>query len=421
MFFSNGLLANADNAGEKGYEKYWVQYSDNGSLLFRHISANDSKCPKIIVDKVDVQTIVRPHEYIEEFPVTVCQAEIDNQKPHNIVFKKLNIKTKISNINKISVIGDSGCITEGKILEQNCNRIEEYPFSEIAKNVQKMRPDIIVHVGDYFYSKDECINDDKCKKRPHGDRLDTWKVDFFDNAGQFFNDAPIVFARGNHEACSRGGKGWFTLLDPSINFKKCQFFTTPYTIEFSKFRFLMIDSAYASDSEEKFNELSAADKERTINQFNSQINETFSRMDNDKENIIITHKPIFSKEFRPWQQGLEFEANYLMNKSIDNSEYRNNLKNLKLILSGHTHTGMMIEYKDDGYHFYQAVIGNSGAFLNKANMLKSTDTKVFDKKIVNFFEHKDFGYSELLFGKDGVVSRFKFFKYDGKLIKDSKI
>ena len=424
LFFSNQLVAKSHRYNHKynsdGYEKYWVQYSDNNSLLFRQISTQNKQCPIIKVDNISVKTIERIHEYNKEFQITVCQAEINNNQQHTISFKKLHLTTKIENINKISVLGDTGCITEGKALEQNCYKLEEYPFSEVAKNIGQNQSDLIIHVGDYFYSKEKCINDEKCKNRPYGDQLDTWKVDFLDNGTEFFYSSPVIFARGNHESCRRGGKGWFVMLDPSINFRKCSDFTDPYTIELKNIRFSMLDSTFAPDSKNKFNELSKIDKKNTINKYQEQIDFVLSKMNSDKQNALITHKPIFSKEFRPWQDGLLFEANYLINKVIDKSKYKNNLNNLELILSGHTHTGMLIEFKDKNYHFYQVVSGNGGAFLNNAYMLKQNDKYIFDKKIVNYFEYKDFGYSELYLNNKERIEKIEFFKYDGKLVKENK-
>jgi predicted phosphodiesterase len=417
LLFSNKLIA---KNYEQNYEKYWVQYSDQNSLLFRQISTQSKQCPIIKVDNVNVKTQERIHEYKNEFPIKVCQAEIENNKQHLISFKNLNVTTKIENINKISVLGDTGCITEGKAFEQSCYKLEEYPFSEVAKNVEHSKADLIIHVGDYFYSKEKCINDDKCKNRSYGDKLDTWKVDFLDNGSKFFYSSPIIFARGNHESCKRGGKGWFTMLDPSINFRKCSDFTDPYTIDLKNIRFSMLDSTFAPDSKNKFNELSKIDKKNTLNKYQEQIDYVLSRMNTDKQNVLITHKPIFSKEFRLWQDRLLFEANYLINKVINKSKYKNNLNNLELILSGHTHTGMLIEFKNKNYHFYQVVSGNGGAFLNNANMLKQSDKYIFDKKIAHYFEYKDFGYSELYFNNKERIEKIGFFKYDGKLVKENK-
>ena len=53
-----------------------------------------------------------------------------------------------------------------------------------------------------------------CAGSPYGDNWAVWQKDFFDPAAPLLAAAPWVLVRGNHELCSRGGHGWFRLLDP---------------------------------------------------------------------------------------------------------------------------------------------------------------------------------------------------------------
>src|SRR5262249_12673643 len=46
------------------------------------------------------------------------------------------------------------------------------------------------------------------------DRWENWRDDFFIPAASLLVRAPWVFARGNHELCSRAGPGYFYFLDP---------------------------------------------------------------------------------------------------------------------------------------------------------------------------------------------------------------
>jgi hypothetical protein len=54
--------------------------------------------------------------------------------------------------------------------------------------------------------------------------------------------------RGNHELCSRGGHGWFHLLDPHPTADPCVNMTPPYALNLPPLHLLNFDSADADDS-----------------------------------------------------------------------------------------------------------------------------------------------------------------------------
>ncbi len=403
-----------EKKNNKNYEKYWVQYSEDNSLFFRYLTASlNKKCPTIIVDKNKIQTFERHHTLNESFPLKICQAEIDNIQNHKIQFKDLNISTKVSQIDKISIIGDTGCITWDGKLEQKCNVLSEYPFSEIARNVAKNEADLVVHVGDYFYSKSKCVKEKECFGRPYGDKLDTWKVDFLDDAEVFFKKKPILFTRGNHEKCLRGGDGWSVILDYSRDFRKCSTYTKPHSTEFEKFRFLVVDSAEAEDSLIKFKKINKDEQKEQLKSYISQFNELARFIKNDKENILVIHRPVLSKEVRPWERELKkHDINYVLNYAIQHSDFKKVFPQIKMILSGHTHTGMFFELKNKNHSLYQIVSGNSGAFLNNTTMV-TRNKKIFDYKIKDQEQYKGFGFSEL-FLKNDKTEKIKFYDYWGK-------
>ena len=405
---------NRNNKKNNNYEKYWVQYSDNNSLFFRYLTTvlND-KCPFVFIDKEKIQTIERIHPLIENFPMKICQAEIDNNQNHNIKFKDLDVSTKISSINKIDIIGDTGCITD-KHIEQKCNVLSEYPFSEIAKNIASSDSDLIVHVGDYFYSKSKCMKLKECFGRSYGDKLNTWKVDFLNDAEIFLKKTPVLFTRGNHEKCSRGGDGWSVILDSSKEFRECSTYSAPYSIEFEKLRFLVIDSAEAEDSSVKFKKIHKAERHNQLNSYISQFNELAKYVKNDKENILVIHRPVLSKEVRPWDKEIKtHDINYVLNYAIQHSNFKKVFPQIKMILSGHTHSGMFFELQNKNHHVYQIVSGNGGAFLNKTSMVMN-NKKVFDYKIKDHEQYKGFGFSEL-FLKNDKFAEIKFYDYNNNI------
>ncbi len=390
------------------YEKYWVQYSEKNSLFFRHLTSDLKKnCPSIIVDDKKIKTTERKHNLQKDFPVKICQTEIDNKIVHNIKYKDLNISTKQNHFQKISVVGDAGCITD-KNIEQKCNLLSEYPFPEIARNIAKNKPDMIVHVGDYFYSKSKCQKTKECIGRSYGDNLETWKVDFLNNAEVFLKNTPILFIRGNHEKCTRGGNGWSVIFDYSENFRKCSTYTPSYNVEFDKLRFLVVDSAEAEDYVANLNRRS--DRQELLDSYIQQFNNLAQFVKSDKENILIIHRPVLSKEIRPWDKENKIhDINYTLNYAIQNSEFKKVFPMVKFILSGHTHTGMFLKLKHKNHQLYQIVSGNGGAFLNKTEMIGKAK-KIFNYKIKDSYQYQGFGFTELLINDDK-INEVKFYDY----------
>ena len=88
-----------------------------------------------------------------------------------------------------------------------------WPFATIAAIIAGHRPDLVVHLGDYYYRESSCPDGEEgCAGSPFGDRWSSWNADFFAPARPLLRSAPWVFVRGNHEGCERGGKGWYRFL-----------------------------------------------------------------------------------------------------------------------------------------------------------------------------------------------------------------
>ena len=109
---------------------------------------------------------------------------------------------------RIAVLGDTGCrITY--YADQGCNDPRTWPFASIARSVADKQPELILHLGDYYYREVPCLaSNPDCTPGPYGDREQTWRAEFFEPARPLIARAPWVFARGNHEDCQRGGYGW---------------------------------------------------------------------------------------------------------------------------------------------------------------------------------------------------------------------
>ncbi len=78
----------------------------------------------------------------------------------------------------IVVFGDTGCRMLGDE-QQNCGDIADWPFPKIAQTIAAVHPDLLVHVGDYYYRENNCPPSmTKCQNR-WGDTSMSWDADWF--------------------------------------------------------------------------------------------------------------------------------------------------------------------------------------------------------------------------------------------------
>ena len=146
---------------------------------------------------------------------------------------------------------------------RRCNDPVQFPLATISNFVASFSPDLIVHVGDYYYRENACPTASAgngtttgCGGSPYGDNWASWNADWFTPARAMMAAAPLALTRGNHESCARGNMGWFTLLDPeaytaaaiSCSAGSVYDFTPPYIINAGQVSLLMFDSSYANDS-----------------------------------------------------------------------------------------------------------------------------------------------------------------------------
>lgn len=206
----------------------FVVMADDGAAVARVLTAG-AACPAIRFDGRDVAMTVRaPAQTIAQrptasppkdskpsaFPLQACEARI----PAGTALASVAghaLPLPRARIERIVVIGDTGCRLKNNGDYQDCNRAEAYPFERIAALAAAWKPDLVVHVGDYHYRENACPADRPgCAGSPWGYGWDAWNADFFAPGRALLAAAPWVMARGNHESCTRAGQGYLRLLDP---------------------------------------------------------------------------------------------------------------------------------------------------------------------------------------------------------------
>jgi hypothetical protein len=191
----------------------WTQYGlgDQPNLIARALVGRADECPVVEWGgKAETMTLRAPGR-IEAFG-KLCEKRMP-------LGESLQVRVRMGSTvlldqrvtrrpERIAVMGDTGCRVT-YYADQGCNDLKTWPFATVAASVARQQPELILHLGDYYYREAPCLaSNSNCVPGPYGDREQTWRFEFFEPARPLLARAPWVFARGNHEDCQRGGYGW---------------------------------------------------------------------------------------------------------------------------------------------------------------------------------------------------------------------
>ncbi len=223
----------------------WVEVAPGEALSVRVIVTPDTECPTVAADGAAVAMLPRALPD-PAFPLRVCEARVP-EATARLSVADIPLPTLPATVNRIVVIGDTGCRL-ARFAVQDCDDQKAWPFAAIARAAAARRPDLVIHVGDYYYREAACPpGRPGCAGSPHGDNWPAWRADFLDPAAPLLAAAPWVMVRGNHELCARGGQGWFRLLDPYPGRADCVDNTLPYRVSVGGLDLLVFDNADADD------------------------------------------------------------------------------------------------------------------------------------------------------------------------------
>lgn len=351
----------ASSSAAGGLISWWVELGPQG-VLARAITSTPS-CPVLTLDGAKQAMAVRSAASGTDFPVTVCEGKIPAATKHaSIAGHALPLLTGTPR--RIAVVGDTGCRLIASEGYQDCNSSTAWPFAQIAHQIAAWHPDLIIHVGDYLYRLSPCpLGNTGCAGSPWGDRWAAWDADFFNPAASLLGAAPIVFVRGNHETCSRGGAGWFRFLDPRQYTPNCSDYTDPYAVSAGALRLLVMDSAAANDT-------AAAQGQTSIYQ---QQFAALTKMAGPTA-WLLTHKPLWAIQ-RVSGSGTaqQITAN---NPALEAAAPNYLPAGVQLVLSGHVHRSEVLGYASSAHRPPQIVSGNGGSALDHGLALKLPGTKL---------------------------------------------
>ncbi|HEY3638015.1 MAG TPA: metallophosphoesterase [Rhizomicrobium sp.] len=222
----------------------WVQLAP-GNVAEARAVVDGTACPVITIDgKTDSMRLRAAAN--TAFPNLLCAATLATGI-HKISVLGRELPPPVVSPQSILVIGDTGCRIKG-LAVQDCNDPSKWPFPHVAEVAAKLKPDLILHVGDYLYRENACpIGDAGCAGSPSGDNWASWSADFFAPAAPLFAAAPLIFVRGNHEECARSGAGWLRLLGPLPVDPKtpCVDHVTPWPLSLGNVTLAVMDDSHA--------------------------------------------------------------------------------------------------------------------------------------------------------------------------------
>jgi Calcineurin-like phosphoesterase len=324
---SLALLPLSAHADDAAISSQWIQLAPGGGNDLR-IVTSAAACPAVTVDGAPLQTSERaaPDAY---YQVRLCAAQIP-MGAKSASFNGASLPLFHTSPQRIIVFGDTGCRIKGTTI-QNCNDPKEWPFPQIAAQAASLKPDLVIHVGDYLYRETPCPDGNpKCTGTPYGDNWPTWAADFFTPAAPLLAAAPWIFVRGNHEDCVRSGPGWLRLLgplafDPSA---KCVSHIPVYEIPLGDVNLAVMDNADAPDT--------PGDPD-----LRDEYRADFATISNmhDQPLWLAMHRPIWGAVT---VMGMGAGGNRTMIGALNDT---NVLSPVSLMLAGHIHTFEALNYR----------------------------------------------------------------------------
>lgn len=346
------------------------------------------------------------------FPVTTCQATPPAGARH-VSVGGMDLSTEPVRLQRIIVIGDTGCRLKG-IEAQDCNDVRRWPFPLVAEHAAARHPDLVIHVGDYYYRESPCpAAEAGCAGSPHGDQWASWDADFFSPVAPLLTAAPWIFVRGNHEQCGRGADGWFRLLDAAPAPQRCEDSITakPFTIRLDGLTLNIMDSADTDDVKAPADLVAIWQKQ--LDQLGSAV-ET-------GHGWILTHRPIWGLDPKvlgattkksgapvdplpanlpaplPGFNAVDFPSNRTEQVASDSHA----LGGTDMVLSGHVHLFTTLSFGPT--RPVQLVVGNGGDSPNVAVAGPGVRTESIDNLPASIFQLQRYGYFVMDRTKDGWI------------------
>lgn len=372
----------------------------------------------------------------ENFKVTVCEASYPTDGSRmDVSGTSMPLPPVPAQVTRVAVFGDTGCKPND---QKGCEKSKDWPFAAMADAAAVTAPDLVLHMGDYNYRGTPGkiaikLGKDKAKKvsvYDAGDNTpsvtctltgpyfgqnsvgsetpDSWKAwqdDFFKPAAKLLGAAPWVFARGNHELCSRAGPGWFYFLDagsalmggggqlacPPAESAEPVIFASPYRVDLGGLSVVVLDSANACDQGNLHQD-----------QFNAQFERILSLVKEAPAANAIwlqSHRPLWGLK-KPEDDASKTELDTSGKYAVIDKTLQTAFagypppRPLDLVLSGHMHRFQAIGFDPPSDLPTQLIVGNGGVELAKNFPEDPFSLAIGDANAVGF-GLSEFGYMDI--------------------------
>ncbi|HEX6370083.1 MAG TPA: metallophosphoesterase [Longimicrobium sp.] len=307
---------------------WWTQAGAQGEWLLRTVYEDATACPATAAVRAMPS---------DSFPVLVCQQRLD-ATPVQLPGMARPAAPPPSRVQRVVALGDTGC----RANEQDCADASAWPFAAVAYQAALADGDLTVHVGDYIYRETarDCGGNTPC-----GDNWAAWNADWFAPVGELLNSAPWVFARGNHEDCTRGGSGWFLFFDPrDLPADGCDGTTDPYAVPVPGVGTLLImDTACApSYSTGCWPAGGQNDTTRAIPAYARQFEQLPGLIAAGQPAWLVTHVPTWARDF-PGQA--DSAGSFILQAALRRASAGGELPAaVSLALMGHVHAWEALDF-----------------------------------------------------------------------------
>ena len=380
----------------------WIQIGPGGfgatplqgtTILARAIVDAGEACPALAIDGKPAAMQVRfsnlhpPARSAQPSPnpgfaVTECEAVVPpGHRVARIGGTDLALPTP--HPHRILVIGDTGCRMAGNA-QQDCNDPQAFPLAFLSHLEASLRPDLVLHVGDYFYRDSDCAGAfPGCNLvggpnfQPWGDNWVSWNADFFAPARALLQAAPWVMLRGNHESCGRGAEGWFALLEPapfsearvactpgSFDAGSAKSYTPedgpPYGGEFSPSYVVPIGRASLIAHDSSFANDLAIDT-ATATRYATDLRAVLAAVGPTSINVFATHRPTYGLVRGAGTNAGDFTEQYLFNTLLGSGGVP---PSIGLFVAGHIHSFQYLSFADSARFAPQLIVGTGGSLLD---------------------------------------------------------
>ena len=480
----------------------YVIYAPSGPLARAVVEASE-KCPELRAyaggeDYLKAAGSVRlraagDRDMPHHFPVKVCEVQLPRDVPSGALSFGRELPRITSEPVKTLLVGDTGlrvktkndgtCLHPGpkklygikqckpediipfnaSLVSGHFQNFSDWPLKSQMEAASLEKPDLVVHVGDYFYRQGPCprnkpctaINNDSFPLLPGawGDNWKGWFADFFAPSISLLSQAPWIVLRGNHERCDRGGAGYFLFLDPKRypdvrGGYFCSDYTEPYVVPFANEQFLIMDTAMVDDVDvddvcprESYqrkifpsNRLEDPDQDTNRKEILEQVDlyrQQFDKIENMKlpnvTNFLLSHHPIFGIKCN---KGRYESTEWTLQQALPTST----LDGISATIHGHVHWFQGLDIAGLPKHF---IVGNGGTLLRDysggEDGATGMELVLLGKSvpIATAFSKSVFGYSSLVLqdgnysfranerGKKEIMWETSILPFEGRFLKES--